>query len=172
MAARLPEITLKVRCMPLHTQGKAEIKKDKAWKAKKPLKNPWVYSYVFDKLRQDWSPEQISGRLKLDYPDNSDRQIGVETIYRFIYKSGNKKLRLWDYLRRKQARRRKKGGRKAQRVRIPGRVSIHLRPRAVDNRKEAGHWEGDSIEAPKRITYRVRKSFQHYKDAGNKKNQC
>ncbi|MEK7061295.1 MAG: helix-turn-helix domain-containing protein [Patescibacteria group bacterium] len=57
------------------------------------------------------------GRLKLDYHNNSERQIGVETIYRFIYKSGNKKLRLWDYLRRKQVRRRKKGGRKAQRER-------------------------------------------------------
>jgi len=131
---------------PLHAQGKAEIKKNKAWEAKQPLKNSWVYSYVFDNLRQAWSPEQITGRLKLDYPDNSDRQIGVETIYRFIYKSRNKKLRLWDYLRRKQVRRRKKGGRKAQRVRIPDRVSIHLRPRVVDNRKEAGHWEGDSIE--------------------------
>lgn len=131
---------------PLHAQYKAEVKKNKAWEAKRPLKNPWVYSYVLDKLRQGWSPEQIAGRLKLEYLKNPDRQIGVETIYRFIYKPGNRKLRLWEYLRRKQARRRKKGGRKAQRVRIPDRISIHERPPTVDERIEAGHWEGDSIE--------------------------
>lgn len=131
---------------PLHAQHKAEGKKNRAWGAKEPLKNLWVYSYVLDKLRQAWSPEQIAGRLKLKYPDNPDKQIGVETIYRFIYKSGSKKLGLWEYLRRKQARRRKKGGRKSQRVRIPDRISIHERPPAVNERIEAGHWEGDSIE--------------------------
>ena len=131
---------------PLHAQYKAEVKKNKAWEAKEPLKNPSVYSYVLDKLRQAWSPEQIAGRLKFEYAGSPDRQIGVETIYRFIYKSGNKKLRLWEYLRRKQARRRKKGGRKSQRVRIPDRISIHERPLIIDKRTEAGHWEGDSIE--------------------------
>lgn len=131
---------------PLHAQHKAEIKKNKAWEAKQPLKNPWLYSYVLDKLRQAWSPEQIAGRLKLEYPKNPNKQIGVETIYRFIYKSENKRLRWWEYLRRKQARRRKRGGRKAHRVRIPDRTSIHLRPKEIDNRKEAGHWEGDSLE--------------------------
>jgi IS30 family transposase len=131
---------------PLHAQGKANCKRNKAWEAKQPLKNPWLYSYVLDKLRCGWSPEQISGRLKLKYANFPERQIGVETIYRFIYKQRNRKLRLWEYLRRKQARRRAKGGRKRQRVRIPDRVSIHLRPKAIDTKIEAGHWEGDSLE--------------------------
>src|SRR3989304_8141700 len=93
---------------PLHAQGKAEIKKNKAWEAKQPLKNSWVYSYVFDNLRQAWSPEQITGRLKLDYPDNSDRQIGVETIYRFIYKSRKKKKKMWGLFIRKKKKKKKK----------------------------------------------------------------
>jgi len=130
---------------PLHAQHQSEIKKNKAWEAKEPLKNGWLYSYVLDKLRCGWSPEQISGRLRLKYKDLPDKQIGVETIYRFIYGERNRKLRLWEYLRRKQGRRRIKGGRKAQRVRIPDRVSIHLRPKVVDDRLEIGHWEGDSI---------------------------
>lgn len=130
---------------PLHAQHKAEVKKNRAWGAKHPLKNPWVYAYVMDKLRNGWSPEQIAGRLKLEYADYSNRQIGVETIYRFVYKSKNKELRLWEYLRRKQARRRKKGGRKSQRIRIPDRTSIHLRPDKINKRVEVGHWEGDSI---------------------------
>lgn len=52
---------------------------------------------------------------------------------------------LWEYLRRKQVKRRKLKDRKVQRVRIPDRVSIHDRPKAIDNRKKFGHWEGDSI---------------------------
>lgn len=52
---------------------------------------------------------------------------------------------LWEYLRRKQKRRRKRGGRKAHRVRIPDRVSIHERPAVVDERIQPGHWEGDSL---------------------------
>lgn len=52
---------------------------------------------------------------------------------------------MWEYLRRKQIRRCKKGGRKSQRVRIPDRVSIHDRPAVVEKRKQFGHWEEDSI---------------------------
>src|SRR3990167_108346 len=48
-----------------------------------PLKNPNVYSYVFEKLRCGWSPEQIAGRLR---KENNNKSIIVhETIYRFIY---------------------------------------------------------------------------------------
>lgn len=130
---------------PLHAQAKAEIKRNSAWRAKHPLKNPWLYSYVMDKLRCGWSPEQISGRLKFEYPDDKEKHIGVETIYRFIYKPENKKLGLWEYLRRKQVRRRKKQGRKSHRVRIPDRISIHARPFEVEERKQVGHWEGDSL---------------------------
>ena len=47
--------------------------------------------------------------------------------------------------RRGQKRRRKKGGRKVHRSRIPDRVSIHERPVVIDERTEFGHWEGDTI---------------------------
>jgi IS30 family transposase len=56
---------------------------------------------------------------------------------------------LFEYLRRKQIRRRKLGGRKSQRVRIPDRVSIHDRPTVIAKRKQFGHWEGDSIVGDK-----------------------
>ena len=52
---------------------------------------------------------------------------------------------LWEYLRRKQMKRRKRSGRKVHRSHIPDRVSIHKRPKAVAKRKQFGHWEGDSI---------------------------
>ena len=130
---------------PLHAQSQAEDREKKAWEGKHPLKNRWVYAYVLEKLREGWSPEQISGRLKQEYPEDPSRWICQETIYRFIYQPENHKQAWWEYLRRKQKRRRKRAGRKAQRVRIPDRVSICLRPAMINQREEIGHWEGDTL---------------------------
>jgi IS30 family transposase len=105
-----------------------------------------VYKYVLKKIRTGWSPEQISGRLKLKKPNNPYWHIVHETIYSFIYDENNKDKRLWEYLPRKQKRRRKQTGRSVQKVRIPDRVSIHQRPDEVKDRCVFGHWEGDSVE--------------------------
>jgi IS30 family transposase len=107
-----------------------------------PLKNKLIYSYVLEKLREGWSPEQICGRLK---KLNGESVICWETIYSFVHKNENLEKRLWEYLTLKRKKRHKKYGRKTQRVRIPNRISIHLRGKIVDNRKQFGHWEGDSI---------------------------
>lgn len=128
----------------IHAQEKAEKRVMRA-RTRHPLKNKSVYTYVLKKLRYGWSPEQISGRLKLKKPDNSYWNIHHETIYRFIYAEESKIKTLWEYLPRKQKKRKKKYGRKSQRVRIPDRVSIHDRPNEVEFRDIFGHWEGDSI---------------------------
>ena len=157
---------------PLHAQSVADKRKQNAWNTKQPLKNHDIYTYVLDNLQQGRSPEQIAGRLKeVEHQNDPHWHICHETIYQFIYskktdrtKAGQReeanlhkkranvalcitdhKRPLWEYLRRKQKRRRKRGGRKVQRVRIPDRVSIHERPQAVKKRKQFGHWEGDSI---------------------------
>ena len=129
----------------IHAQARAQARVIQA-RRRHPLKNKSVYSYVLKKLRSGWSPEQIAGRLKLRHPDNSYWHIHYETIYRFIYAKENKHKAWWEYLPRKQKRRRKKYGREAQRSRIPDRVSIHDRPDEVESRLAFGHWEGDSIE--------------------------
>ena len=110
---------------------------------RQPLKHPAVYAYTLEKLREGWSPEQISGRL---YQKHARPVIHWETIYRFIYQNKNRGKRLWEYLPRKQKNRRKQNGRSVHKVRIPQRVSIHLRPAVIDLRTEFGHWEGDTIE--------------------------
>lgn len=158
---------------PLHAQHVAEARKENAWDAKEPLKNKKIYAFVLKHLRKGWSPEQIAGRLKKKHPHDASWYICHETIYAFIYKKKSEKTHqgirqervlnqrlpaaddvitmtdqsqpLYEYLRRKQKRRRKRSGRKSHRVRIPDRVSIHDRPKAVNKRKEFGHWEGDSI---------------------------
>ena len=160
---------------PIHAQAIAMERKQDAFLAKQPLKNKKIYSYVMEHLRQGWSPEQIAGRLKfVEHPEDSSWHICHETIYQFIYKKKTDVTKeglrqksildktqkekeksfitvtdhvrpLWEYLRRKQTKRRKRNGRKVQRVRIPDRVSIHNRPKIVAKRKQFGHWEGDSI---------------------------
>jgi len=111
--------------------------KKKCWWQKQ-----WLYSYVVEKLREGWSPEQISGRLRLEH---GCQIISHESVYRFIYDPLNKDKKLWQYLTRKQRKRSKKHGRQVQRTRIPNRVSIHLRDKRINKRKQFGHWESDSV---------------------------
>lgn len=126
----------------IHAQAKAKNRTVDARK-RHQLKNPAVYSYVLEKLRWGWSPEQIVGRLKRD--NNGQTIICHETIYRFIYSTENKDKRLWEYLPWKRTKRRKKHDRLVQRCRIPNRVSIHDRPALINQRLQFGHWEGDSV---------------------------
>lgn len=133
---------------PLHAENTSIKRKTRAWEAKHPLKNKDVFEYTIKHLRKGWSPEGISGRLrKVDHPGDPHWHICSETIYAFIYSRHPKakELKLWEYLRRKQKKRKKKSGRKVARVRIPDRISIHERPKEIEKRKIPGHWEGDSI---------------------------
>lgn len=132
----------------IHAQGKTDERKKRAAIGKQPLKNARVYGYVTEHLRNGWSPDQICGRLKYDYPDDKRMRITAETIYRWIYHP--KQMRYgkpwYEYLRRKQKKRRKYKGRSVHRECIPDRVSIHLRPDEINTRKQFGHWEGDTVE--------------------------
>jgi transposase, IS30 family len=133
----------------LSAQAKAVKRQRHSAHNKYPLKNPHVYAYVTHHLRAGWSPEQISGRLKhQDHPGEPNWQISPETIYAWIYhqpQNGEGRY-WWEYLRRKQKRRKRKQGRKVHRGHIPDRTSISKRPVAVNLRLEFGHWEGDSVE--------------------------
>lgn len=109
-----------------------------------PLKSADIYSYVIEKLRCGWSPEQIAGRLKRDNKGNS--VICHETIYRYIYSEEGKKRKLFDYLVRHHYKRRTWHSRYLYRRGIANRISIRLRPKEVDKRKIFGHWEADTVE--------------------------
>lgn len=130
---------------PLHAQTVTEDRKKRAWKKKHPLKNKKVFQYTIKRLIRGWSPEQIAGRLKEQHPNDPSWHICHETIYQYIYHKDQKGRAWWEYLRRGHRRRRKKGGRRVQRERIPDRVSIHERPKQINARIEFGHWEGDTV---------------------------
>ena len=132
----------------ISAQAKARRRQLNSAYNKQPLKNPKVYGYVTGHLRKGWSPEQIAGRLKRKHTDDDTWHICHETIYEWIFdQPPNQTEKQWfEYLRRKQKKRRKRKGRTVHRSQIPDRISIHQRPEAVNNRTEFGHWEGDTIE--------------------------
>jgi len=109
-----------------------------------PLKSPAIYSYVVDKLRRGWSPEQISGRLKKD--NGGKTVICHETIYRYIYSNQAKEKKLSEYLTRHHYKRRVWHGRYVYRRGIANRVSIDQRTEEINSRKVFGHWEADVVE--------------------------
>lgn len=116
--------------------------------SKAPLKNAVIFAYVTEKLRDGWSPDQIAGKLKRDHHGDRHYWITAETIYRWIYQPQqvNRDDPWYEYLRRKQKKRKKYKGRTVHRSRIPDRVSIHDRPEIINTRSEFAHWEGDTIE--------------------------
>ena len=108
-----------------------------------------LVAYVKEKLKLDWSPEAIAGRLQVDYPDNETMRISPETIYRWIYRDTRNKGNLHHHLRRRHKYRRRQKRYGSGRRFIPGRVSIDLRPPIVGTRNRFGDWEGDTMEGGK-----------------------
>jgi len=100
-----------------------------------------IEKYIRAKLKLDWSPEQIAGRLK------KDKNIAIhhETIYRFIYQNKNNGGQLYKYLRHKNKKYHKRSNTYQARGTIIGRVMIDKRPKVVENKSRIGDWEIDTV---------------------------
>jgi len=92
-------------------------------------------------LKQDWSPEQIAGRLDKD----GVVRIHHETIYQYVLSDKNAEGTLYTHLRHQKKRYRKRYGSAHNRTGIPNRVDIDERPEAANNRERVGDWEADTI---------------------------
>ena len=104
---------------------------------------------IATKLRLLWSPHQIAGWLKREYPEDESHQVSHETIYRslFIQARGVLKKELQQHLRTQRAIRRSRHANQKRdgRGQITNAVSIRERPASVEDRAVPGHWEGDLI---------------------------
>lgn len=102
---------------------------------------------VARRLEANDSPEQIAGRLPLDFPDDEEMRVSHETIYRALYVQGRGGLRreLVRHLRTGRALRKPRRKDGERRGRIPGMVNISQRPPEIEDRAVPGHWEGDLI---------------------------
>jgi transposase, IS30 family len=102
---------------------------------------PAVKALVEFYLKQDWSPEQISGYLKL----RENIHISHETIYHHVWADKRAGGTLYRHLRWSQKKKRKRYGSNDRRGQIPNRVSIDERPAVVDQKIRLGDWELDTI---------------------------
>lgn len=92
-------------------------------------------------LEEDWSPEQIAGRLRRA----GELCISHETIYRYIWADKSAGGTLYQHLRGARKQRRKRYGSYDSRGRLAGKRSITERPAVVETRAEFGHWEADTM---------------------------
>jgi transposase, IS30 family len=102
-------------------------------------------SYVQDKLGHSWSPEQISGRLPLDYPQDPSMRISHEGIYQWIAHRKSQGGGWHTFLRQAHRLYRKRRGVPQKRGKIINRVGIEHRPQEVDQKTSLGHWESDTV---------------------------
>ena len=104
---------------------------------------------VAEKLQLQWSPRQIAGWLKRNYPHDETYQVSHETIYRtlFVQVRGALKKELLQHLRRTRGMRRSRHHtqKTADHGRISNTVSIRERPAEAEDRAVPGHWEGDLV---------------------------
>ncbi len=104
---------------------------------------PPLNKFILDGLAAGWSPEQIAGRIRKEEKDFS---ICPESIYRYIYR--NKKNNLYQFLPRKNPKRRFRVARKEYQKKQLLKRNITYRAEEVNTRNTLGHWEGDTIHFP------------------------
>jgi IS30 family transposase len=110
---------------------------------------PALRRTVSTKLRRKWSPEQVAGWLQRRFPDEEQRRVSHETIYKSLYiqARGVLKKELLAHLRAKRTIRRSRHAslKREGLGQIKDAVSISARPACVEDRAVPGHWEGDLI---------------------------
>jgi transposase, IS30 family len=132
-------------CGYRHKQAQAFAEGRRFAQKGKPVKmTPTLVARIEDKLtNEQWSPEQISGRLKIEA--NNPIHISHETIYQHIYADKREKGKLYLNLRRKSRKYQRRINGKTTRGQIIGRVDIEKRPKIIEKRERLGDWEADTI---------------------------
>ena len=114
----------------------------KVERAKPRKMTPSVRNYITKRIQVEWSPEQISQRMRAEI----GVQVSHEHIYQFILADKRTGGTFYQHLRIANGkRRRKRYGKQDYRGQIPHRVDIDERPKLVNNRCRYGDWEADLV---------------------------
>ena len=108
---------------------KRSERRRKTSRARDRIADEEIRLYLEEKLKLDWSPEQIAGRIKLDL----GKTVSYETIYQYIFKKDRSLIK---YLLCGRKHRRKRKLKRKRRVMIPNRTGIEERSEAANNREE------------------------------------
>lgn len=113
----------------------------------KLMENIPLRIYMYRGLLKGWSPDQIASRIKLEYPNNESMRISYESIYVYIYRytQGKLKAKLIKLLAYSKPKRSGESKRYIYMGVIRDRVSIDERPAQIEERLEVGHWESDLV---------------------------
>jgi len=130
------------RAWAAHQRAREQARRPKTPK----LADPRLAAMVERDLRAWWSPVQIAGRLRQQFPCDPMMWVSHETIYQALFVQGRGELRreLARCLRTGRVKRRAQG-QVQTRGRIPGMVMISERPAEIADRAVPGHWEGDLV---------------------------
>jgi len=147
---------------PLHKRYSPRLAHERALKKRRNrgrqlrLKNQFIRRKTIEWLKIGYSPEQISGRLKLEYNQHISHEAIYQYIYSQVYRNGYGYMKkgyhdLRQYLKRRHKRRQRKGLRKPLGVPRFNGISIEQRSSTIELRKDIGHWEGDSVISSKSL---------------------
>jgi IS30 family transposase len=131
-----------------HLAGREARERARRPKPARLAVNGELRDWVQGKLRRNWSPEEISARLRMEFPGRPEMRVSPETIYQSLYVQGRGALRreLAVHLRTGRSLRKPRRTEGERRGKIPGQVNISGRPAEAQDRAVPGHWEGDLIE--------------------------
>ena len=125
---------------PERAQSCSDHRRRTAWKRTKRL--PSMIAAVVDRLREEWSPEQISGFMA----PLSGVGVSHQWIYSLIWDDKARGGDLWQHLRQPKRRSKHRAQAKSAGLgKIPNRVGIEHRPAEINDRRFIGHWEGDTV---------------------------
>jgi IS30 family transposase len=123
--------------------------KGRKFRRKKLLSNaPLLWLKIQVLLGKGWSPEQVAGKLKRMHPDDPSQHVSHETIYAHIYAypRGGLRTEMIRLLRKSHKTRKARARGEDRRGKIKNMTLIADRPKEIDSRAIAGHWEGDLIK--------------------------
>ncbi|MDE0830964.1 MAG: IS30 family transposase [Vicinamibacterales bacterium] len=130
------------RYLPATAQRLTLERRSRPSRTRRVARDEELRAVVSELLGKRWSPEQIAHELVIRFPDQPERQLCTESIYQAIYDPRND-------LTRPAKRRRRRRRRRVQGLERCGRIAnmamLADRPAEVEDRVQAGHWEGDSI---------------------------
>jgi IS30 family transposase len=110
------------------------------------MDHPETDEFVRRGLANYWSPEQIAGRLKLEFPDQPERHVAAQTIYTWIAGQDREDRNHWHQFLRRRGRRPR---RKRENAEVSAqRAKIAERPQVIEQRGRLGDFEGDTVLGP------------------------
>ena len=126
--------------LDVEAQQRTEARRSFRFRIRK-LDQPAVREFVRTGLQQCWSPDQIAGRIQRAFPRQPKRHVSRQTIYNWIVQQETQGRSWRTFLRFGKPRRR----RPENAGRLPGAVSLDGRPKAANERRRFGDWEGDTL---------------------------